>query len=236
MEITPEDFVILHQACAALDAAGVAYVIGGGTAVVEYGRNRRTKDFDIFLNREVLRRAMDTLSAIGFCTTDTEKQWLYKAWQGETLVDLIVESRGRVRVDDDVMLRARMIPMHGYTFRIMGPEDTLFRKALTLTEGRPDWYDGISIIARQGDALDWTYFLARAQWNPRRVLSFLLFAMTELHRPPHSAGASSDNYLFQGSAPGPIPEWLVFALVQRIWLGGGLRPHTMRELTLRHAA
>ncbi len=236
MEITAKDFAILHTACAALDAAGVPYVIGGGTAVVQYGRNRRTKDFDIFLNREVLPRAMDALSRIGFCTTDTEKQWLYKAWQGETLVDFIVESRGRVRIDDEVMLRARMMPLYGYTFRIMGPEDTLFRKALTLTEGRPDWYDGISIIDRQRDALDWTYLLYRAQWNPRRMLSFLLFAMTELHRPPHGVGASSSNYLFQGSAPGPIPEWLVFALAQRIWLGGGLRLQAPRALGMRKAA
>ncbi len=222
--VTAEDFVILREACDALDAVGVSYVVGGGTAVVIYGRNRRTKDFDLFLNREVLQPAMNALSLANFCTTDTEKKWLYKAWRDDHLVDLIVESRGGVRIDDEVMLRARMIEQHGYLFRIMGPEDVIYRKALTLTEGRPDWYDGISIIARQLDALDWTYLLYRAQRYPRRFLSFLLFAQTELHTPLGSPHAAADNYLYDGSAPGPIPEWVIMTLLKRIWLGGERSP------------
>lgn len=230
MEVTPEDFAVLHEACDTLDALGIPYVVGGGTAVVLYGRNRRTKDFDIFLNRSVLRPAMNALSLTNFVTTDTEKGWLYKAWRGETLVDLIVESRGGVRIDGDVMSRSRMVPMHGYDFRIMGPEDVLFRKALTLTEGRPDWYDGISIIHRQRDTLDWNYFLYRAKLNMRRVLSFLIFTQTELHAPPHSANASTDNYLYLGDAPGPVPQWVVFELLERIWLHGAPSPFNPFQL------
>ena len=153
-EVTAEDFSILHEACTALDAAGVPYVIGGGTVVVLWGRNRRTKDFDLFLNREVLRAAMAVLSQANFTTTDTEKMWLYKAWRGETLVDLIVESRGGTCIDSEVLSRSRIVRQYGYDFRVMGPEDTLYRKILTLTEGRPDWHDAMSIVERQQGKLD----------------------------------------------------------------------------------
>lgn len=217
--VGPEDYAILQRACDALDARGVAYVVGGGTAVVVYGRNRRTKDFDIFLNRTVLRVALDALTHAGFSTQETDKGWLYKAWHEGLLVDLIVEARGGVTIDGDVMARARTIDFYGHDVRIMGPEDTLFRKILTLTEGRPDWYDALSIVDRQTTALDWQYFLYRARWYPRLVLGFLLFAQTELHRPPGAPRSARDNVLFPGDAPGPVPPWVVFALVEEVWLG-----------------
>lgn len=236
MEVTRKDFLILHEACEKLDQLGIPYVIGGGTAVVLWGRNRRTKDFDIFLNREVLRPAMDVLSKGDFLTTDTEKRWLYKVWRGETLIDFIVESRGGVRIDNDTMHHARMVNQHGIDFRMMGPEDVLYRKALTLTEGRPDWYDALSIVDRQRDQLDWTYLLYKAQHHPRRVLSYLLFAQTELHAPPGSPPISSDNFLYQGDMPGPVPEWVIFNLVQQVWLKGARSPRNPMRLEDRSRA
>lgn len=218
MIVTAEDFATLHEACVALEQAGVPYVIGGGTVVTIFGRNRRTKDFDVFLNREVLRKAMNVLSLANFTTTDTEKNWLYKAWRGETLVDLIVESRGGVRIDDETLSHAHYVEQHGFTFRVMGPEDLLYRKILTLTEGRPDWYDALSVVQLQQGKLDWTYFLYRAANHPRRILSFLLFAQTELHPPPGRGLTAQDHCLFQGGDEGPVPQWVVFRLVEEVWL------------------
>ncbi len=230
MVVGPEEFLVLREACDALDAIGIPYVIGGGTVVVLYGRQRRTKDFDIFLNREVLRPALDALARIGFTTADTEKSWLYKAWRDEVLIDYIVEVRGGVTLDDEVMLRARIVDQHGMPFRVMGPEDTLYRKIVTLTEGRPDWHDALSIIQRMGEALDWTYLLYRAQQHPRRVLAFFLFAQTELHAPGGEI-RDGENTIFRGTAPGPIPEWVVWRLVEQLWMGGARSPHNPYRLS-----
>jgi predicted nucleotidyltransferase len=233
MIVTPEDFAVLFEACNALDAAGIPYVIGGGTVVVLYGRERRTKDFDLFLNREVLLPAMNVLSLTDFTTTDTEKSWLFKAWRGETLVDLIVESRGGIRVDSETLNRARWIEQHGFRFRVMGPEDTLFRKALSFTEGRPDWHDGLSILLRQREQLDWHYLLYRAQAHPRRILSFLLFAQTELHRPHGGPSNEQGDILYSGQAPGPVPDWVVLALHRYLTTGemaSPYNPHRIRYL------
>ncbi|OPZ83135.1 MAG: hypothetical protein BWY76_02423 [bacterium ADurb.Bin429] len=236
MEVTAEDFVILQKACDALDAIGVPYMVGGGTAVVLWGRNRRTKDFDLFLNREVLRAAMNALSLAGFTTTDTEKNWLYKAWWGDLLVDLIVEVRGGVRITDETMLRSRVVEQFGVTFRVMGPEDVVYRKITCLTEGRPDWHDAISIIARQGETFDWMYLLYLAQQHPRRVLAFLLFAQTEMNAPACSPSSQVENQLFRGDSDGPIPEWVVLTLVRQIWEGGARSPINPHRLEMRRAA
>ncbi|HEY3380011.1 MAG TPA: nucleotidyltransferase [Armatimonadota bacterium] len=231
MHVVEADFAKLREACDVIDALGLPYVIGGGTAVVLWGRNRRTKDFDIFLNRQEIRPALDALAHAGFQTADTEKRWLYKAWCGDTLIDFIVESRGGIRIDADTMSHARVVKQYGYDFRMMGPEDTLFRKALTLTEGRPDWYDGLSIIDRQRGQLDWAYFLYLAQRNRRRVLSFLLFVQTELHVPPGAPPLQSDNVLYPGDASGPIPDWVVFTLIQQEWLHARRSPRIPFALT-----
>jgi hypothetical protein len=236
MEVTAEDFVVLKEACDALDVVGVPYMVGGGTAVVWWGRNRRTKDFDLFLNREVLRVAMNTLSLAGFTTTDTEKNWLYKAWRGELLVDLIVEVRGGVRITDQTMLHSRIVEQHGVTYRVMGPEDVVYRKITCLTEGRPDWHDAISVIARQGATFDWMYLLYLAQQHPRRVLAFLLFAQTEMNAPAGSASSQVENQLFRGNVEGPIPEWVVLTLLRQIWERGARSPHDPHRLEMRKAA
>ena len=211
MEIGAADFAILHEACTALDARRIPYVIGGGTVVVLYGRQRRTKDFDVFLSRKYQRLAMDALSLAGFTTTDTEKSWLYKAWHEDKLVDLIVESRGGIQVTAETMRHARIVNQFGYFFRVMGPEDTLFRKILTLTEGRPDWHDALSIVDRQEGKLDWSYFLHLARRHARRILSFMLFAQTELHNPPDTVRLSPD-LLYTGECSGPVPDEVVLRL------------------------
>lgn len=236
MEVTAEDFVVLQRACAALDPVGIPYLVGGGTAVVLWGRNRRTKDFDLFLNREVLRPTMDALSHAGFTTTDTEKNWLYKAWWDDTLVDLIVEVRGGVRITDQTLHRARTVEQYGVTFRAMGPEDVVYRKITCLTEGRPDWHDAISIIARQGAAFDWMYLLYLARRHPRRVLAFCLFAQTEMNAPAGSPQSQVENQLFPGSAPGPIPEWVVLTLIRQIWMRGAQSPYDPLRLVERREA
>ncbi|MHB9091934.1 MAG: hypothetical protein ACYC7H_10990, partial [Chloroflexota bacterium] len=62
------------------------------------------------------------------------------------------------------------------TFRFMAPEDLVIRKIFAMIEERPDWYDGISVIEGLQGNIDWHYFLRRAQLDPGRVLSFLLYA------------------------------------------------------------
>ncbi len=56
------------EVMAALNAAGVHYLVVGGVAVVAHGHARLTLDLDLVvqLETENLTRAMDALSAIGF--------------------------------------------------------------------------------------------------------------------------------------------------------------------------
>ncbi|HOS43076.1 MAG TPA: hypothetical protein PK794_05225, partial [Armatimonadota bacterium] len=103
-------------------------------------------------------------------------------------------------------------------------------------EGRPDWHDAISIIARQGRDFDWMYLLYLAQQHPRRVLAFFLFAQTEMHAPAGSPSSQVENQLFPGDADGPIPEWAVLTLLRQIWGRAARSPLNPYRLDRRNAA
>ena len=180
LTITMEDgqlYQTYKQAVTVLQAAGVKLVVGGGTAVAAYGRRRYTKDFDIFLNKEDLAQAMTVLNGCGFFTSDTEKPWLYKALSPPAQIDLIIRSAGNYTLDEEVVRRARLVEVLGQVFPLMSPEDLLVRKISSTTEGRPDWYDALSVLEAQ--QLDWDYLLYRAERCPERLLGFLLFAISD---------------------------------------------------------
>ncbi len=175
-------FEEFKQGTDALERENVPYVIGGGIAVWAYGRRRWTKDIDIFLKPEDAAAALDALTASGFRTEMTDPTWLYKAFKATIVVDIIFKSKGDIFLDDEALRRAQQRPIDGLSFLFMAPEDLLIRKIFAMVEERPDWYDGISIIEGLDGKLDWRYLIERAQKDPGRVLSFLLYAESEYPR------------------------------------------------------
>ncbi|HEY9857049.1 MAG TPA: nucleotidyltransferase [Stenomitos sp.] len=170
-----------HEACQVLTEAGVPHMVGGGLAIWAYGRRRATKDIDLFIPAKIPYMALDALGKRGFFTRDSDAGWLYKAFKQEILIDLIVWTTGNIRLDDETFARVRRVEIDGYPFGIMGPEDMLFRKILSHREERRDWYDGLSMLGNLSGEFDWDYFMRRVgPPHARRVLSFLLYAQSEL--------------------------------------------------------
>lgn len=189
-QVEPEYLPVYYDAARALEAGGVPSLLGGGLMVGFYGRSRPTKDIDFFIRPADRTRALDVLAADGFFTCETEKSWLLKAEKAGAPVDLIVHSGAMYDLDAQCLAHARVVTLGGYPFRGFGPEDLLLRKIYTWQEGRPDWWDAVSMVAGAGMEMDWPYFLGRIPADsPGRALSFLLFAHSYLaeERVPWSA-------------------------------------------------
>jgi len=205
--LVPEESIpVYYEAAQLLELNGVPWLLGGGLMVSLYGRGRPTKDIDLFIRLADKNRAMDVLSAAGFFTEETEKRWLLKAEKNGAAVDLVVHSSGMYDIDEECLAHARAIALGGYPFRGFGPEDLLLRKIHSYSEGRPDWWDAVSIVAGVGPEMDWAYFIDRVQAsNPGRVLSFLLFAHTQFpdERVPWSAIRELGAPFFCGGVPLP---------------------------------
>lgn len=179
--------MVLGEALAALERAGVPHLLMGGLVVATYSRPRATDDVDVFVQPERAADALEALSDAGFEVEQTDPMWLYKAHRKGVLVDVIFRSTGEIYLDEEMMARGPIREVRGVRARLIAPEDLLVIKALATAEHGPHhWYDALGIIAR--NPIDWDYLVRRArQAGPRRVLSLLLYAESNDQAVPSDA-------------------------------------------------
>jgi hypothetical protein len=168
----------LVRAVDALEAAGVQHALMGGLVSAAIGRDRHTHDVDLFVAEADAERALEALAGAGFRTQRTDPAWLYKAFWGETMVDVIFVSKGGVRFDEEMARHRRPIEVRGRSVPALSAEDMLVIKAMTNAEHVPrHWHDGLGIVSAAD--LDWAYLLRRARPYASRVTSLLLYALSE---------------------------------------------------------
>jgi predicted nucleotidyltransferase len=175
-----EDFhQTLDEAIAAMRDADVPFLIIGGIASAVMGRDRGTRDVDLFVRPEDARRALEALESAGFETKVAFPHWLYKGFKRDVLVDVIFRSSKDVLLDDEMLRRAQQREFRGHVLPIAPPEDLLIMKAVAADEDTPRyWYDALGIIAH-ADGLDWEYLVRRGrQHGVRRILSLLIYAQS----------------------------------------------------------
>jgi hypothetical protein len=169
---------VLVRVVDVLDQAGIPYALMGGLAAAGLGRERTTKDVDIFVTSEQAGAALEALGRAGFRTERTDARWLYKAFWDESLVDLIFESSGGIQFDEEMRSHRRPVTVLGREVQALAAEDILVIKALAAKEYRPrHWYDAVAIAS--GTELDWAYVLRRGRPHVPRLLSVLLYALSE---------------------------------------------------------
>lgn len=168
--------VVLDETMAALREAGIQFLLIGGVGSCVFGRDRGTRDIDVFVRPESAENALSALAARGFRTKKEYEHWLYKAWKDDVLVDVIFRSSRDILLDQEMLDRARTVTFRGREVPVAPPEDLVVMKAVAASEDTPRyWYDAIAMIGQT--ELDWDYLVARArQRGARRILSLLLFA------------------------------------------------------------
>lgn len=168
--------VVLDETMASLREAGIQFLLIGGVGSCVFGRDRGTRDIDVFVRPESAENVLSALAARGFRTKKEYEHWLYKAWKDDVLVDVIFRSSRDILLDQEMLDRARMVTFRGREVPVAPPEDLIVMKAVAASEDTPRyWYDAIAMIAQT--ELDWDYLVARArQRGARRILSLLLFA------------------------------------------------------------
>jgi hypothetical protein len=160
-----------------LSDASVPFLVGGSHAFLEYtGIARNTKDFDLFLRRHDLDRAMEALQAAGYRTELTFPHWLGKAWQHDDFVDLVFNSgNGICRVDDGWFDHAVETQVLGMPVKIVPSEELLWQKAFVMERERFDGADIMHILRSRGSSLDWERLLARFGSHWPLLYTYLLF-------------------------------------------------------------
>jgi predicted nucleotidyltransferase len=168
---------ILFEAITILEASNIPYALIGGVAVKSLGRPRVTHDIDLFVRPDDADRVLRVLEDKGFTSQKRDPFWLFKAWKGDILVDIIFKSSGDIYFDEEVRSHVRRMPYLGKYVNAISPEDFLVIKAAAHQEHNPHhWHDALAVL-KQGN-LDWDYLLKRAKHAPRRILSLLIYGQS----------------------------------------------------------
>ena len=140
-----------------LSDAAVPFLVGGSHAFLEYtGIVRNTKDFDLFLRKADVERAMEALRDAGYRTELTFPHWLGKAWQADDFVDLVFSSgNGVCAVDDGWFDHAVETQVLGMPVKIVPCEELLWQKTFVMERERFDGADVMHVLRARAESLAW---------------------------------------------------------------------------------
>ena len=161
----PELIESMKRAAAALRDANVEYMLGGGLAAWARGGPPTEHDVDFFVRPKDAERALDALVAAGMKADPPPEHWLLKAWDGETLIDVIFSPMGG-DVDDGYFERAESMEVAAQRLPVASLGDVLATKLLALSEQEPDMASVLEIARSLREQIDWGFVRARTAGSP----------------------------------------------------------------------
>ena len=204
---------ILFEAIDILEVSDIPYALIGGVAVKSMGRPRVTHDIDLFVRPDDAERVLHVLEEKGFTSQKRDPFWLFKAWKGDILVDVIFKSSGDIYFDEEVRSHVRRMPYLGRYVNAISPEDFLVIKAAAHQEHNPHhWHDALAVL-KQGN-LDWDYLMKRAKHAPRRVLALLIYGQSNDIAVPNDVIRKLYKSVFE--SPVYVPETVVHPYARQV--------------------
>ena len=163
----------LKKAIAALRDAEVPFLLAGGLAVWARGGPETRKDLDLVVKEDDVERAVEVLAEVGMRPEKPPEEWLWKAWDGDILIDLIFRPRG-LEVTDELIARGEELHVLGITMPVMSIEDVLATKLLALHEHELDFTGLVRIARAVREQIDWRYLRERTAGSPYATAFFVL--------------------------------------------------------------
>jgi predicted nucleotidyltransferase len=163
----------LKKAVAALRESGIPFLLGGSLAVWARGGPETRHDLDLVVKPEDAERALAVLEEAGMRPEKPPEEWLFKAWDGEVLIDVIFHPRG-LEVTDELMERGEMLHVLGISIPVMSLEDVLATKLLALHEHQLDYTPLVGIARAVREQIDWRYLRERTEVSPYAAAFFVL--------------------------------------------------------------
>lgn len=155
----------MKRAGAALREADVEFMLGGGLAVWARGGPPTDHDVDFFVREEDAERALEALVQAGMRREQPPEEWLYKAYDGPVLVDLIFHPTGG-QIDDEHFARATEMEVLALRMLVASIDDVLVTKLLAITEQEPDFGAVLEIARALREQIDWDFVRARSASSP----------------------------------------------------------------------
>jgi hypothetical protein len=144
----------MKVAVAALRNAEIQFMLGGSMAAWARGGPEPDNDLDLMVKPDEAEAALEALSGVGMRIERPPEEWLYKAWHGEVLIDLIFRPSG-VELTDEVFERAEEISVMAVGTPVMALEDALVTMLCALDEHALDYSRLLQITRALREQINW---------------------------------------------------------------------------------
>jgi putative nucleotidyltransferase-like protein len=190
----------LKKAAAALRDAEVPFLLGGGVAAWARGGPESNHDLDLMVRPDDARGAVEALAEAGFRIENPPEEWLYKAWDGDVLLDVIFEPSGGP-VDDAMFERAEWLDVQAVSMTVMALEDVMATKLLSLREHEVDYESVLEIARALREQIEWNEVWRRTDDSPyARAFFYLAEGLGILEERRASPSGSDSSRAPSGSA------------------------------------
>jgi predicted nucleotidyltransferase len=155
----------MKRAGAALNEAGVPFVLGGGLAAWARGGPKTEHDVDFLVKPDDAERAWQALAEAGLRTERPPEGWLLKAYDDGVLIDLIFDPQDGP-IDDGIFDRAEDLEVQAMRMKVASLEDVLVQKLLALSEQEPDYASVLELARSLREQVNWDEVRERTNGSP----------------------------------------------------------------------
>src|SRR5437588_7147037 len=163
----------LKVAVATLRDRDIPFMLGGSLAAWARGGPEPQNDLDLMVKPGDAEAALQTLTDAGMRPERPPEEWLFKAWHGDVMIDLIFKPAG-LEMTDEVLERAEMISVLAVATPVMALEDMLATKLIALDEHSLDYSSLVAIARALREQIDWRQLRARTSGSPYAKAFFTL--------------------------------------------------------------
>jgi hypothetical protein len=163
----------LKKVAAAFRDAELPFVVGGGVASWAHGGPETDHDLDVLVTAGSAERALTVLVERGLRGERPPEPWLYKAFDGDVLVDVIFAPAG-LEVTDELIAGSPMVDVFSVPMRVLRPEDLLVTKLMAMTEHTMDYRACLEIARALREQIDWKELRERTLESPFAAAFFTL--------------------------------------------------------------
>ncbi|UNX53897.1 hypothetical protein MF406_13075 [Georgenia sp. TF02-10] len=186
----------LHEAMrivgATLSGAGLRFALAGGFAAWVHGAPESDHDADFVIREADVAQAREALAATDLRVEDPVEDWLFKAWKGDALVDLIFRL-GRDPVGEDMLDRTSEHTVFGVPMPVLPATDVLAEKLRVLTEQRCDFGNLLPVARALREQVDWAEVAARTADNPYAAAFLFLLERLGIIAPRDEVGGAAEE-------------------------------------------
>jgi hypothetical protein len=193
--------------------AGIPFAFGGAFATAVYtGDLRNTKDFDFYVLPEHREAMIGAISRAAledhFDRLPYDRSWIYRASQGDTIVDAIwAMANQRTAVDSRWLTRGPEVNLRGERLPVIPIEELIWSKLYVLQRERSDWGDVLRLIDARAESVDWDHLLSQlAEDTPLLTATLAVFAWLAPDRARDIPDRVWDRIGLRPPEPGGDPE------------------------------